>query len=509
MTESQASDLRWGPSRRALASFHHGKAWDLMGQIKQRPQYDPEMQPGGVINLSGALNILMRDWMESYTKEYATALEINKQLPYGSIFGTPELQGAMAGFFNRFFSPARPIEPSNIVATNGVTALINLMAWTLCEPGDAILMPTPTFYMLDYDLSTCTETVSVPVSMTGVDDPFGGEEEDIDQVIRLLHSAADASVARGNRPRMLFICNPANPQGRSYSSKMLRAFARFCALQHMHLVADEIYALSQFGDAEFSSVHSIEPDLDVSIDTRQMVHGLYGLSKDFDMGGLRMGFLVTRNDALLAAIKRVTWFTWITAFSDSFVTQFMGNLDLVEEYRVIYQERLAKTYSLVSDAMIRHSIPFQQATSGLFVFIDLSQWLGYFEDSQADASRTESAEIRLCKWLVDDGVFINPGEFAFSDRPGHYRFVFTEQPVNVVLLAVQRIRESLDRLVRGGLSAHPLGIDHPFRTDDESTPNGSSVSPSLREEQKDADKQVGRTSSSLGGRLLKKLDCFS
>lgn len=212
----------------------------------------------------------------------------------------------MAAFFNHFFNPSSPVEPAQIVATNGVTSMIDLVAWTLCDPSDAVLYLAPTFYMLDYDLASRNGIVGVPVSTTMLDNPFGGDYEDIRKLIEVLQKSADSTAAKGFPPRILFLCNPANPQGRCYSAKALAALAGFCARRRMHLVVDEIYALSHFGDEPFSSVLAIEDDEEAGVDVKQMVHGIYGLSKDFDMGGVRMGFLISRNTAFVDAIKRVT-----------------------------------------------------------------------------------------------------------------------------------------------------------------------------------------------------------
>lgn len=117
----------------------------------------------------------------------------------------------MAGFFNRFFQPDCPVEPAQIMATNGVTAMIDLVAWTLCEPGDAVLYLAPTFDMLDYDLASRNGIVGVSVSTTGLDEPFGGDDKDIRKLVALLEEAAESTAANGSTPRMLFTCNPFNP----------------------------------------------------------------------------------------------------------------------------------------------------------------------------------------------------------------------------------------------------------------------------------------------------------
>ncbi|KAF7556554.1 hypothetical protein G7Z17_g1364 [Cylindrodendrum hubeiense] len=398
------------PSRRALETFNHGKAWDLMNKAKQRPAYHPKTCPDGFINLSGALNILMRDWLKDYTDKHMPDIQISQVLSYGTISGGPQLQSAMAGFFNHFFSPSIPVEPSQIVVTNGVTSMIDLVAWTLCEPGDAVLYLAPTFYMLDYDLASRNGIIAVPVSTTMLENPFGGDDEHIRKLIEVLHNSAVSTVAKGFPPRMLFLCNPANPQGRCYSAKALAALARFCSSRQMHLVVDEIYALSHFGDEVFSSALAIEDDIEAGVDVNNMVHGIYGLSKDFDMGGVRMGFLITRNTSIIEAIKRVTWFTWITAFSEVFVTDFFSKLNLVQNYVSTYQKRLSEAYSKTYEALVENGIPFQAATSGLFVLIDLSRWIGHFDGPDQAENPAETREIQLCTWLLEGGVFLNPGQ---------------------------------------------------------------------------------------------------
>jgi hypothetical protein len=42
------------------------------------------------------------------------------------------------------------------------------------------------------------------------------------------------------------VCNPQNPLGRTYSRETLLAYARFCEENDLHLVSDEIYAMSVY-----------------------------------------------------------------------------------------------------------------------------------------------------------------------------------------------------------------------------------------------------------------------
>jgi aspartate/methionine/tyrosine aminotransferase len=42
------------------------------------------------------------------------------------------------------------------------------------------------------------------------------------------------------------VCNPQNPLGRTYPRETLLQYARFCEQNDLHLVSDEIYAMSVY-----------------------------------------------------------------------------------------------------------------------------------------------------------------------------------------------------------------------------------------------------------------------
>lgn len=57
-----------GASKRALSASDGGPAWAMMSKVKKLPQYDAEKEPSGVINLSGAENDLMKDWLDDFVR---------------------------------------------------------------------------------------------------------------------------------------------------------------------------------------------------------------------------------------------------------------------------------------------------------------------------------------------------------------------------------------------------------------------------------------------------------
>ncbi|KAF0315160.1 hypothetical protein GQ607_017600 [Colletotrichum asianum] len=187
----------------------------------------------------------------------------------------------------------------NVFATNGVSSAIDMLAWVLADPGDTILISVPTFFMLDFDLAVRNGIKVVKVATDHLEDPFGpGSAEEFAEAIAM---AADG--IQGSRVRAVFLCNPQNPQGRCYSKQTLRALVETCRQRGLQLVVDEIYGLSHFeGELEpFTSVLGATGQRSES-----HVHSLWGLSKDFGMGGLRLGFIVSRNETLREALARIS-----------------------------------------------------------------------------------------------------------------------------------------------------------------------------------------------------------
>jgi aspartate/methionine/tyrosine aminotransferase len=91
-------------------------------------------------------------------------------------------------------------------------------------------------------------------------------------------------------------------------AETLQEIARFCGRNNLHLISDEIFALSVYNNPQaadvtpFTSILAL--DLEHCID-RQLVHVAYGAGKDFGATGLRLGVLHSRNKGLIAAVTSI------------------------------------------------------------------------------------------------------------------------------------------------------------------------------------------------------------
>jgi 1-aminocyclopropane-1-carboxylate synthase len=103
----------------------------------------------------------------------------------------------------------------------------------------------------------------------------------------------DTLTAAGRTPRMVVVCNPHNPLGFCYPRETLVAYLRFAEKHDLHLLVDEVYALSTYEnpavDAQpFTSILAIDARGEAGCDPAR-VHVVYGMSKDFCAAGLRAG----------------------------------------------------------------------------------------------------------------------------------------------------------------------------------------------------------------------------
>lgn len=202
----------------------------------------------------------------------------------------------MTNLITSYFHPVTPISPNNIVFANGVTSLNAISALSLTNPGDGILLGQPIYGSFTGDLRVPSECQLIYTPFHG-DDPFSP-----DAVTRYEETFLKARDETGVTIRALLICNPHNPLGRCYSRETLEALLLFCQKYQIHLISDEVYALSVYNNDDsvgFISVLSIDP-VPLGVDPA-LIHVLYGMSKDFAAAGLRLGCLISRNQGLLQA----------------------------------------------------------------------------------------------------------------------------------------------------------------------------------------------------------------
>jgi aspartate aminotransferase len=201
-------------------------------------------------------------------------------LAYGPSDGLPELRTAMCEYFARY---QIALDPSEILITNGGSEAILFAFNVVADDGDEIIIPEP-FYT-NYNGYAAMANLSVVPVRTRAEEGFHLPDD----------SALDAAVSP--RTRAVLICSPNNPTGTVLAWEELERLAAFARRHDLFLIADEVYKEFTYDGRRHRSV------LELS-DIRDRVIVVDSISKRFSACGARVGAVVSRNRAVMAAILK-------------------------------------------------------------------------------------------------------------------------------------------------------------------------------------------------------------
>ncbi|KAJ5168002.1 uncharacterized protein N7482_003596 [Penicillium canariense] len=385
----------------------------LPWRFSPTPTYDPESNPTGLISFALAENRPMREEIVKYINQ-KVEFTLDSVSYRSSAKTTGRLPAAAAAHMSRIMKTYTPIEPEHVITADCPTSLGSMLGYNLAERGEGILVNRPVYgrFELDYGVEAGVQIVYADTAT---------EEAFTPSAVDKYEQALTAAEERGVKIRAVLLVNPHNPVGRCYPEETLREIARFCNEHKLHLISDEVYASTVFETDDptavpFTSLLAL--DLRGLIDL-DLVHVLYGFSKDFASGGLHLGFLISQNEHLRQACKMVMRLHSPSQVAVTIGTAILEDQVFVSSFIKKTRERLAAGYRLVTSKLDQEGITYiKGGNAGFFVYIDLSPFL------PDDGVSVREREFALAQKLVDAGVFLHPGEEHSKDA-GWFRLVFS------------------------------------------------------------------------------------
>jgi aspartate/methionine/tyrosine aminotransferase len=377
--------------------------------------YHPDDNPDGYIGLCVAENTLVS---EIVAERMSLVDEIPPSvLGYDAMTGSRRFRERLGRFMGRTFL-GREFPPEQISVLAGAGSVLEILFHALADPGDGVLVPTPSYAGFWMDLGLRNRLAVVPVH-TSADDGF-----------RLTPELLDRAVEASDRPvRALLFTTPDNPLGRVYSADEIRAVVSWAGGRGLHVVVDEIYALSVFGERAFTSVATLRPGLGDN------VHIVWAFSKDFGASGLRCGVLVSENEAVHAAVDALAYWACCSGHTQFLLGELVSDDTWVGSYLEAMRGLLGDAYRRVSGALETCGIAFVPAEAGFFVLLDLRSCL---------ASPTWQAEHELWTGILDGaGVNLTPGAACHVGEPGFFRLCYAGLLPGTVEVGVHRLARHL------------------------------------------------------------------
>lgn len=122
----------------------------------------------------------------------------------------------------------------------------------------------------------------------------------------------------------------------------LTTLANFINEKSIHLICDEIYAATVYAQPSFVSVSEIINDFPNL--NRDLIHVVYGLSKDMGFPGFRIGIIYSYNDVVVNCARKMSSFGLVSTQTQHLIASMLSNDAFVENFIRESGDRLAKRH---------------------------------------------------------------------------------------------------------------------------------------------------------------------
>ncbi len=203
-----------------------------------------------------------------------------KVLGYGPSQGLEQYREGLAYYYNKL---GIDVDADDIMVTVAGSEAILFSLIATCNQGDEIIIPEP-FYTNYNGFATMAGVKIVPLTTYAEN---GFELPAADKIEALVTSKTKA----------ILLCNPGNPTGAVYSKQELRQVVQVAKKHDLFVISDEVYREFVYDGLEHTSILSRE-----GIEDRAIV--VDSVSKRYSACGARVGCIVSKNKALMAAILK-------------------------------------------------------------------------------------------------------------------------------------------------------------------------------------------------------------
>ncbi len=215
-------------------------------------------------------------------KEALDAVKNNdlKVVAYAKSGGNDSLREGLARYYKGI---GISVEAADINITNGGSEALQIALSVTCDPDDEVIVFEP-FYTNYNSFALQNDVKLVPIT-TRIEDGFA------------LPPMSEVEKHITPKTKGVVICNPGNPTGCLYTKEALLELGEIAKKYQLFIYADEVYREFCYTDApHFSCMHI--PGLE------QNVILLDSVSKRYSLCGARIGYLVSRNKDVMAAVMR-------------------------------------------------------------------------------------------------------------------------------------------------------------------------------------------------------------
>jgi alanine-synthesizing transaminase len=324
---------------------------------------------------------------------------------YSSSRGIPRLRLECAELYRRRFGVELDPETEVVTTMGAKEGFVHLM-WVLLQPGDAALVPSPSYPIhIHGPLLAGAGVFRVPMS------PGGDLVAGLDEAWKLAQP----------RPRVIVLSFPHNPTTATVELDFMEHVVAFAREHEVVVVHDFAYADLAFDGYRPPSILQVPGARDVAVE-------LYTLSKSFSMAGWRVGFLVGNAEVVAGLARLKSWLDYGTfqPIQIAAITALTEAPDTPSEVAEVYRGRR----DALCDGLARIGWDVPRPRATMFV------WAPVPDRYRALGS------LAFAEHLAREAhVAVSPGSGFGSGGEGHVRFALVEN--------THRIRQAIRGI--GGL----------------------------------------------------------
>ena len=328
---------------------------------------------------------------------------------YSSSRGIPKLRAAVSDLYLRRFGVA--LDPDReVIATIGAKEGFSHLMWVLLQPGDAALVPSPSYPIHIWGpLFAGADVREIPMG-TGTD---------------FFEKIQEAWEYSWPKPRVIVLSFPHNPTTACVDLDFFQRVVDFAREKEVVVVHDNAYAELGFDGDEPPSILQADGAKECAVE-------LYSMTKSFSMAGWRVAFMVGNSEVVQALAKLKSYLDYGTfqPIQIAATVTLNEDPDHPREVLPVYQARR----DALCDGLNRIGWEIEPPRGTMFTWAPIPE-------PYRDMGSVEFASflVREAQVATSPGVGFGPG------GDGHVRFALIENEQRIGQ-AVRNLKKALARL---------------------------------------------------------------
>ncbi len=329
------------------------------------------------------------------------------------------------------------IDPEHLVLCASTSEAYSWLFQLLCDPGDAVLFPQPSYPLIDFLARlSAVQVLSYPLRLC------------LDQFV--LDAAGLAAIATesatGGRPRALIAISPNNPTGSVLRRSELSLLRRHCVASELALIVDEVFSDYLLSTPSPAALTRAENPLIPSVlgepaaEAQPLTFVLSGLSKVLGLPQLKLGWIHVSGPEPLRSQAQDR----LELIADTFLS--------VNTPVQLASVGLLREQNRIAAALKSHVAANLQSLAAILTGSAISPLpveAGWYAILRLPAVRSED------EWTVsllqDDDVLVHPGYFFDLLEPGKAFVVISLlAPADVFQRGIARLRDRVAQVLQRG-----------------------------------------------------------